>query len=180
MLPLAKVGDKPLVKNSIAINDTAPDAAVQSPTPWFLTPLFVGWAFFAFTLALTIRDIRRRKVTRWFDAVYYGILGLTGCLLTFLIFISVHEATSPNWLYPWLNPLCFIPTIFIWIKKARTFLICYQMTNFVLLLALCAAWPFLPQSANAAFLPLVGADIIRSFSYIYISRKAQEPQTSKL
>jgi len=170
MLPNAKAGGKPLVKSSIAINNTAPDAAIQGPTPWYLTPMFVCWAFFTLTLALTVGDIRRRKVTRWFDAAYFGLLGLTGCLLTFLIFISVHEATSPNWLYPWLNPLCFIPAIFIWIKKAGTFVMCYQMTNFVVLLALCAAWPLLPQSANAAFMPLIGAELMRSFSYIYIAR----------
>lgn len=171
MLPNASAGGKALVANSIVINDKGPEAAVKEPTPWYLTPLFVCWLFFAITLALTIRDIRRRKVTRWFDALYFGLLGLTGCLLTFLIFVSVHEATSPNWLYPWLNPLCLIPTIFIWIKKARTFVMCYQMTNFVVLLALCALWPILPQSANAAFLPLVGAELMRSFSYIYISKR---------
>ena len=170
MLPAALAGGKPLVEKSIVINDTAPDAAVEGPTPWYLTPLTVCWVFFAFTLALTVRDMRRRKVSRWFDAIYFGLLGLTGCLLSFLIFVSVHEATSPNWLYPWLNPLCLIPTIFIWIKKAGTFVMCYQMTNFVVLLALCVLWPFLPQSANAAFIPLVGAELMRSFSYIYITR----------
>ena len=170
MLLQATAGGRNLVTQSIILCDAAPDAAIEGPTPWYLTPLVVCWAFFAFTLALTVRDMRRRRVTRWFDAVYFGILGLTGCLLTFLIFVSVHEATSPNWLYPWLNPLCFIPTIFIWIKKARTFLICYQMTNFVVLLALCVLWPMLPQSANAAFIPLVGAELARSFSYLYITK----------
>lgn len=170
MLLLATAGGRNLVTQSIILCNAAPDAAIEGPTPWYLTPLAVCWAFFAVTLALTVRDMRRRRVTRWFDAVYFGILGLTGCLLTFLIFVSVHEATSPNWLYPWLNPLCLIPTIFIWIKKARTFLICYQMTNFVVLLALCVLWPMLPQSANAAFIPLVGAELMRSFSYLYITK----------
>lgn len=170
MLLLATAGGRNLVTQSIILCNAAPDAAIEGPTPWYLTPLAVCWAFFAFTVALTVRDIRRRRVTRWFDAVYFGILGLTGCLLTFLIFVSVHEATSPNWLYPWLNPLCLIPTIFIWIKKARTFLICYQMTNFVVLFALCVLWPMLPQSANAAFIPLIGAELTRSFSYLYITK----------
>ena len=43
-----------------------------------------------------------------FDTIYFNIAGLAGLLLTFLIFVSVHYATSPNWLYLWLNPLCFI------------------------------------------------------------------------
>ena len=44
------------------------------------------------------------------------------------------------------------------------------MTNFVVLLALCVLWPMLPQSANAAFIPLVGAELMRSFSYLYITK----------
>lgn len=99
------------------------------------------------------------------------MLGLAGCLLTFLIFISVHEATSPNYLFAWLNPFCLIPATFIWKKNCKTALFCYQIVNFAVLLLLLATWPVLPQSANAAFLPLVLADMLRAANYIFIYRK---------
>ena len=56
-------------------------------------------------------------------------------------------------------------------KFARTALFCYQIVNFAVLLLLLATWPVLPQSANAAFLPLVLADMLRAANYIYINRK---------
>ena len=170
MLPVAKAGGKPVVRKSFVLSGYDVSDPREAPTPWYAAPGFVCWAFFAVTLVLTVRDIRRRKVTRWFDCAYFALLGLTGCLLAFLIFVSVHEATSPNWLFAWLNPLCLIPAVFIWIKKAKAFLMCYQITNFAVLLALCACWHFLPQSANPAFAPLIGAEMLRSFSYILISR----------
>ncbi len=170
MLGNATTGGKKLTRGSVAVLDFATDAAVDAPTPWYATPIAASLLVFAIALGLTVRDIRRRKVTRWFDSAYFAILGLTGCLLTFLIFISVHEATSPNYLYLWLNPLCLLPAIFIWLKKCKSELFCYQIVNFAVLLSLLIAWPWLPQSANIAFLPLILADMLRAANYIYITR----------
>ncbi|MDE6208013.1 MAG: DUF4105 domain-containing protein [Muribaculaceae bacterium] len=180
MLPTAVVGcakdstaegERLLSDCSIAVIDLPADYAVEPPTPWYLTPMAVFCALLLFTILLTIRDLRRRRTTRWFDAVFYGILGLAGCLLTFLIFVSSHEATSPNWLYLWLNPLCLLVPTLIWLKKCKKVLFCYQTLNFAVLLLLCALWPLLPQSANPAFLPIITSEIIRSGAYIYLNRK---------
>ena len=171
MLPNATAGGKPLVKSTRAVIDLAPDNAVCGPTPWYATPMTVCCLILALAAALTIRDIRRGRVTRWFDALLFGIYGIMGLLLTFLIFISVHEATSPNWIYLWLNPLCLCVPILIWIKRAQIVLIWYQIANFAVLLLLLALWPLIPQSANPAFLPLVGAGIIRAGSYVFITLK---------
>lgn len=171
MLPGALVGGKKLVKASRALVDVPADNAVKGPTPWYATPLFVCWLVFAAALCFTVRDIRRMRVNRVFDTVLYGIFGLAGLVLTFLIFISVHEATSPNVLYLWLNPLCFAVPALIWIKKAKIVLMWWQIINFAALLLLIILWCIGPQSANAAFFPLVSAGIMRSASYIYINRK---------
>ncbi len=119
MLSNATYSGRKLTLGPTAIIDTPADNALEAPTPWYLSPIFVCWLFFGITLAITVRDIRRRRVSRWFDCAYFAVLGLAGCLLTFLIFISVHEATSPNYLFAWLNPFCLIPAIFIWKKIAR-------------------------------------------------------------
>lgn len=149
--------------------DFPADAAVDGPTPWYLTPLCVCWAVFAVLLGFTIRDRRRHLVTRWVDAVYFGVLGMAGLLLTFLIFVSVHEATSPNWLYLWINPFCLVPTIFIWLKKCKKVVLWYQFINFAVVFMGLACWWWIPQSANAAFLPLVLGDLMRSASYISLN-----------
>ncbi len=136
------------------------------PTPWFLTPLAVCTLFAIIAIALSMRDLRRRSISRWFDAIYFNLMGLAGLLLTFLIFVSVHYATSPNWLFLWLNPLCFIGGILIWIKKCRKVVILYQFINFAAIVALCVAAICGAQVLNLAFLPLLVADAARAFVYI--------------
>ncbi len=145
--------------------------ATLGPTPWYLTPMAVALAVLALGIALTIRDVRRCKVTRWFDTVIFSVFGLTGLLLTFLIFVSTHEATSPNWLYLWLNPLCLIVPIFIWLKNCNIVVYSYQIANFALIMALAIAWPWIGQSGNPAFVPLILCDAMRAANYIYVYKK---------
>ncbi len=174
----ATVNGRPLVSSATTIVDS-PTSPVAGPTPWYLTPMAVCWAIFVLLAVATVHDLRRRRTTRWVDALYFGLLGLTGCIVTFLIFVSVHEATSPNYLFMWLNPLCFVPTIFIWLKNGKNVVISYQFVNFALVMLLCLLWAWLPQSANRAFWPLILADLMRSASYIYINFKNQKPLVSK-
>ena len=122
-------------------------------------------------ILMTVRDIRRHKVARWVDAVLFGFFGLAGCVITFLIFISVHEATSPNILLLWLNPLCFIPTVFIWINRCKLIIFSYQIVNFVALMVLLTLSAAGVQSLNYAFYPLILADMVRSISYIHLNIK---------
>ncbi len=165
----ATVSGNQLVDSTIVVNDTAPDAAVLAATPWYATPLCVCTLVLLFIILMTIRDIKAKKVTRWVDAVLFGLFGLAGCLITFLVFISVHEATSPNLLLLWLNPFCFIPTFFIWINRCKFIIFSYQIANFVALIALLALTAFGLQTLNLAFVPLILADAIRALNYIYLN-----------
>ncbi|MDE5723004.1 MAG: DUF4105 domain-containing protein, partial [Paramuribaculum sp.] len=139
------------------------------PTPWWLTPLAGGGAVFAIVLSVTVADIARGSTSRWLDSMLFGIMALTGCIIAFLVFISVHEATSPNWLILWLNPLCFIPAIFEWSRRCRTFLICYHFLNFAAILTMVIFMVAGEQNCNSAFIPLIACSALRSISYIYIS-----------
>ena len=100
----------------------------------------------------------------------FGVFFLTGCLLSFLIFVSVHEATSPNWLYLWLNPLCIIAAVGVWIKSWRRVVYCYQICNFAALILLLAGHHFFGQAFNPAFPLLIVCDLIRSATCIYVYR----------
>ncbi|MBP3536751.1 MAG: DUF4105 domain-containing protein [Muribaculaceae bacterium] len=162
MLKGATADGKPLVKATYVQNDVAPDAIVSGPTPWYLTPLFVCWVFLAVAIAVTWTGVIRKRLYRGFDAAFFSVLGLTGCLLTFLIFVSVHEATSPNWLYIWLNPLCFLVPVLSWIPKAQRVLRYYFMIYSVAIILMLAFWWWIPQSANPAFFPLMAATLLRS------------------
>ncbi|MDE6309580.1 MAG: hypothetical protein K2L81_05235, partial [Muribaculaceae bacterium] len=171
LLGNATVGEKPLTSESPReLVQAAPWPA--QPTPWYLTPLFVAILVLAAAAFITWRDLKHKKETRWFDTALFGVYGLMGCVITFLVFVSVHEATSPNLLLLWLNPLALIPAVCIWIKKAKNMVLCYHFVNFVALLILAVAWPLAGQGGNIAFLPLILADVLRSVSYIYINKCA--------
>ncbi len=170
-LGTATSGGKRLVSTTRIINDLPADNAILAPTPGYLTPMAVFSAVFVIVLAITIHDIRRRRVSRWLDSLLFGLFGVAGLLITFLVFISVHEATSPNILLLWLNPLCFIPCIFIWINRCKVIIFSYQIVNFVALMTLAGLWIAGIQSLNIAIIPLLLSDASRSISYIYLTYK---------
>ncbi len=153
------------------IIDLPAGAPVASPTPWPLTPMAVCWAVCVAVAAICVWDIRRGRISRWADTIYYTVAGLAGCLLAFLVFISVHEATSPNVLLWWLNPLCLVPPVFIWLKKFKTFVFSYQIVNFAVVLCLIAASPWLTQRFNPAFYPLMLADLMLAARFIFLTYK---------
>lgn len=150
--------------------DNHNSSPVEGPTPWYATPLAVSLYILIVSILLTIRDIRRHRLSRWFDTILFSIFGLMGCVITFLVFVSVHEATSPNWLLMWLNPLCFVPAILTWVKKGKDLLLWYHFLNFATLIVLVNLLVFGVQSPNAAFYPLIAADLLRSLANICVSR----------
>ena len=164
MLQAATIQGKPLVKDTNVLLNIPPQAAVQGPTPWYLTPLAASWAFLILVIALSWIGLVKHRRFRGFDAVFFTVLGLTGCLLTFLIFVSVHEATSPNWLYIWLNPLWLAVPVILWIPKAKKAVRIYFTIASAVMLLFMLCWPMIPQSANPAFFPLMAATLLRCLS----------------
>lgn len=163
----------PLVSHTQVLIDGPESGTASGPTPWLLTPMAVALLVLMVTIVVSIRDLRRRHISRWLDTALFGVFGLLGLLLTFLIFVSTHYAASPNWLYLWLNPLCFIAAVGVWIKSWRRVVYCWQICNFVAVVLLLVAFAAGMQSLNAAFLPLMLCDLIRSavFVVVYKHRK---------
>lgn len=157
---------RPLTDGSITLLDDRLGATSEQGMPaWLFITLLT-----LLTVTVTGRDLRRKSVSRWFDTCFYTFYGLLGCLSAFLVFVSVHEATSPNINLLWVNPLCLIIPLFIWFKKCKYIVFYYQIINFALLLIWLVGQPFFHQSANIMFFPLVACDIIRSGSYIYLNK----------
>ncbi len=131
------------------------------PTPWPLTPVAVSLYVLIWAVAATFW-----RGARVFDTVYFTAAFLCGMVLTFLVFISSHEATSPNLLLLWLNPFCIAGAILPWLKNAGKVCRIYFGLNLLALVLLLILAPALGRGMNAAFWPLIGADIIRSVSYL--------------
>lgn len=161
---------EPLVSQTVILNEGSDSGDILPPTPVWLTPTPVAWALLTLTVCLSLADLRRRKVSRWLDSVMFGIAGLCGLLVFFLIFISTHPATSPNMNGLWLHPFALLPAVLIWIKKAKKLLYFYHFANFAVIILLLASWPFITQVANMAAFPLMLCLVARSASYVAIYR----------
>lgn len=161
---------KRIVLTTATLVEASPGGGPLPETPFWLSPTAVCWTLFLLGAALSIADLRRHKLSRWFDTTLSAATGTVGLVIAFLVFISVHESTSPNWLLLWLNPLAFIPAICIWLKKAKRVLICYQIVNFAIILTLLVVWALGVQSLNPAFLPLILLALMRSATYLKLTK----------
>ncbi len=161
---------KPLVSSEEELLPGSKDGIAAGPTPWYLTPVAIGWLVLLITLGVTFYDLVSGRLSRGFDVVLFTVFGLAGCLITFLVFFSVHGPASPNWLLLWLNPLCLLPLFLIWTKASRRLLMWWQMINFVALIGMCVVWIAGIQAMNSAFIPLIISDGVRSLFFIFYSR----------
>ena len=170
----------PLVSERRVMVDGDEAGTVLPPTPWYLTPLCAAIVLLVVTLAMAWRDWRRQSVTRWYHSLVATLYAIGGCFIFFLIFISTHEATSPNWNALWLNPLYFIPAVLVWRRHSRVLRI-YHIANAAVLIATMVLWPVIPQVANTAFFPLMMVPVVMAASYLAIERKSakNQPVSSK-
>lgn len=166
----------PLVTDTNTLNPGSDEGDILPPTPWYLHPMTLAVALLLAMAALSVRDVRRRNTTRWADSLLFGIAFLGGAVVAFLVFISTHEATSPNYNLMWLHPLHIVPAVLVWIKSAKKVVVCYHFVNFAVIFITMALWAVLPQCANAAFFPLMGALAVRSLSYLMVTRNTAKPQ----
>lgn len=161
----------PLVTATRVLIDGDNKGLVKDPTPFFLTPLFFALLLLVVTLLITRRDVRRAKASRWFDVLLYTLYGLWGAVLFYLIFVSTHEATSPNFNGLWLHPFYLLIPLLMWFKRCRKFVHAVHRTIVLVLIFTLLAWPLLPQVANVAFFPLMVAPLVRSIGNLLVARK---------
>lgn len=156
-------GDQvPLVAQSTVVNPGSDDGIVLAATPWYLTPLLMALLLLALSIAITARDWRRGKRSRWLDTAVFTVAGLAGCLIFFIEFISTHEAVMPNYNILWLNPLQLLLAVVPWFKKGARLLRWCHYVNLALIATMAVVWISGLQAPNVAFLPLASALALRS------------------
>lgn len=148
-----------------------PTSTSPETTPWWLTPLAVFWVLFAIAAVITRLDYVRRETTRWFDFIFYLALALGGCLVTFLVVVSEHEATTPNWNILWMEPLCIIAALAG--RRPSTTAATFHWLNIAAIVAYGVIWISGIQSGNPAFIPILLTSAMRSANYIYYYRWAK-------
>ena len=162
---------RPLVKATRVLN-VGSENAVLPPTPWYLAPVFWAWLLTILIIMVIFWHLSTKTIYYPLYIVWFLMLGLAGCLITFLVFISVHEATSPNALILWLNPFQIFYAITLGIKKLRPIAKVLTYYNIIVVGALLIVSPFLSQSFNYAFYPLMLSTVALALTYAIIINKS--------
>ena len=136
----------------------------------FLSPLhpIMTLATIGVILVVSACFVRKETIRFWLLLALFGIAGL---LVYFLIFVSQHAATSPNYVGLWITPLYFVQMVLLWVKRSWRFLYFYQMINFALLLVLIICGWCMPQQWNVAFYPLMATLALRQFNFLFFIRR---------
>ena len=114
------------------------------------------------SMALSVEEFSRKRPTVWLDITMHVCQGLTGLLVAFLFFFSVHPAVDSNWLVIILNPLALVYAAWMWYchKKERKNVLAYVnlvvMAGFLVTMCVC------PQSFNPAMWLVVVTLLIRA------------------
>ena len=141
------------------------------PTLWWQGPLFWSWVVFAVSALVGLYCFKRKRIVKWIYTLWFTLLGVAGAVVAFLVFVSSHEATSPNMLLAWLNPLQLIFAVCLWWRTVRPGAYVMAYYNVVAMTCLLCAWPFQHQSTNPALFPLMGATLLLAAVYAIIAPK---------
>lgn len=170
----AEIGGQPLVKETREIFPGYLDATLP-PTPWYLTPMTVGIVLLLLSLGTIFAYIIRKSLWRWWISLYFFIAGVAGCIVTFLVFFSEHEATSPNLMIFWLNPLQMVIAVGIWLKSWRIPVNIMALYDILMAVAIVVLWPtpVIRQVANPAVWPMLIC-VIPLAATILLSQRKQK------
>ncbi|MDR3251290.1 MAG: DUF4105 domain-containing protein [Tannerella sp.] len=134
----------------------------EPPQPFATSPLACSILFFTVILLITLMEWRKKTYFRPIDIILFSIAGIAGCIVFFLSFLSVHPGTFPNISIFWLHPFHLAGIIFLLVKKFNKVAFWYHFINFAVVFVMSAAWFFIPQHFNIAFIPLIASLWLRS------------------
>lgn len=163
--------ERPLVSTTQILVAGPEDGTVNGPTLWCFTPLASTILLLLVCIVSCWAMNKRRRVIKWPYMVVFTVYGLIGCIIAYLVFISVHEAASPNYLLTWLNPVCLAVPALILIRRCERILAWLMAVNLlgmtVYAIVICVG----VQDYNGAFIPMLVADALLSVMYLKFKLK---------
>lgn len=128
---------------------------LPKPSPW-PKPVLVMWLLCLAVAVCTIYERRKGLHFHALTAIVYGIFGVTGFIIAFLVLFSIHPTTHVNYILLWQHPLHLIfafGMIFDTFRKniARPYLFINLMLQ---ILAVIGIWLF-PQQLHPAMIPML-------------------------
>ena len=163
-------GARPLVASTDTIGWTPASAELRAAPNW---PLFVMLAVLGLVAWITILDLRSNRSGRaWLDVPLFALLGITGLLIVFLSFISLHPVTRQN-----VNLLWALPTnlALAWTAARsgeKRWVQPLLWGTAIVSLLFVLGWPLWKQEVPLATLPLAAAIVVRTAGLALARRRA--------
>ena len=166
----------PFVTESDTLLTMRPDikAKIEAPDP--IAPATVFGIVLLIALVLSAWEWRKRKEAdqkrlpfqvplpvNIFDTLLLLATGLTGCVVWFLNFFSLHPAVDSNLNCFWLLPTHVIMSVLIWFKRFNKACRIYFGITFALIIAYVLFDWIIGQYCPPAFLLLLATLLLRSF-----------------
>ena len=150
----------PLVKSKNIVFANTPEPPEKS----LIHPLTVFLILLVAGIALSIRDLRRKKVSVWFDVLLFVSTGLIGIILSLLWTATDHHACVKNYNLLWALPTHLFVLVFFIKKNKPVWLKYYFLGTGVIALLTLVTWPVLPQFLNYFLIPVVALLLVRSIT----------------
>ncbi len=164
----------PLIKNEIILlNHDNEINEIGEDFP--ISPNITGFALLLLTIIVTWIQINfpNKQFYKIYDIVLFGIAGVGGLVIFFLMFFSKHPATDNNWNFVWMNIFSLIFAILFWVKSLQNIVISYHFINFAILTVFIAFGWFIPQSLPLTALFFAMNLWIRSWANFWLWRKSK-------
>ena len=127
-----------------------------------VTPNLVFWSFLALIIIISFIAKIKNFSLRWFDLIFFLIVGLLGTLLFLLWVATDHTAAAWNLNLLWAWPT-HLAIAFLLVKKTKSrWLNWYLLATSIIGVMLVIFWFVVPQALNVALIPVVLAIAIRA------------------
>jgi hypothetical protein len=155
----------PLVREQISKYESRPEHFSNG----LFQPLYIFIALFLFSMVISYRDYKRKKLSNIVDITFFTVLGVIGVSLFLLWIATDHHASAKNFNLLWALPThIFAVVAFIWQPKwLKNYFLIVAAVSFSVLLS----WPLLPQQLHYALIPIVMTSALRAFMQ-YTIRKS--------
>lgn len=140
------------------------------------SPIIIAFAVLLLTLFVSIKQIitlNHTNLPKIYDTVLFGIIGIGGLIIFFLMFFSEHPVTNPNWNFAWMNIFALIAAALFWVKSARNIVYIYHFINFAVLIVFLLSWWFIPQKMPVASIVFSLGLLLRSGTNLVMMRRTR-------
>lgn len=121
------------------------------------------WIFWVlFIIAAITSFFIHPKFMRWFDVVFFMLIGILGIFIALLWFATDHSATKWNYNLLWALPSWIWGAVLLIRRKPNSR---FFKVHAIIMFAILIFWIAIPQDFHSAIVPIVLALAVRSWSW---------------